>query len=284
MITADMDKFCIFVLSHGRPQKPAKNTIKNLRSCGYTGRIIIVCDNEDSTIDEYYKIYGRENIYIFDKLKASKTIDAMNNFGKRNAILFARNICYDIAKELGYEYFQELDDDYYYFGHYRKERGKKTSHYDLIAKWFIEFLLNTPSYVKTIAFSQGGDHIGGYDEDVIIKRKAMNSFFCLVDRKIDFMGILNEDVNAYTNGGFKGELYFTFMPFKLDQDDTQKNEGGISDLYLDVGTYVKSFYSVMAAPSFVTIRLMGAKFRRLHHHVNWKNGLPCIINEKYKKT
>ena len=72
MLAANMDKFCIFVLSHGRPQKPAKNTIKMLRSCGYTGRIMVVCDNEDATIDEYFKNYGKENIYVFDKKEASK--------------------------------------------------------------------------------------------------------------------------------------------------------------------------------------------------------------------
>lgn len=280
LIEMNFNKFVVFILSHGRPHK--RDTYDMLRSCGYTGRIIIVCDNEDTTIDEYRKEYGKENIYIFDKPKCAKSIDSMNNFGKRNAILFARNVCFDIAKELGYDYFQELDDDYYYFGHKRKERGKKTICYNLVVKWFIECLANMPSNVKTIAFSQGGDHIGGYNEDVIYKRKAMNSFFCITNRRINFVGILNEDVNAYVKGGIRGDLYFTFMPFKLDQDDTQKNTGGISDLYNDVGTYVKSFYSVMIAPSCVKIRQMGCKSMRLHHSIDWNKTTPCIINEKYK--
>lgn len=277
----NLKDFVVFILSHGRPHK--RDTYDMLRSCGYTGRIVIVCDNEDSTIEEYNKEYGKENIYIFDKIKVASNVDSMNNFGKRNAILFARNVCFDIAKELGYKYFQEMDDDYYYFGHKRAERSKKTLCYNLIAKWFLEFLINTPENVKTIAFSQGGDHIGGYEEDIIFKRKAMNSFFCMVDRKIDFKGILNEDVNAYVGDGMRGDVFLTFMPFKLDQDDTQQNNGGISELYADVGTYVKSFYSVMIAPSFVTISLMGSKSRRLHHRIDYKHGVPCIIREKFKK-
>jgi len=278
----NFSKFVIFILSHGRPHK--RDTYDQLRSCGYTGRIIIVCDNEDETIEEYYKEYGRENIYIFDKPLVAKSVDSMNNFGKRNAILFARNACFQIARELGYEYFQELDDDYYYFGHRRKERGKKTICYNLVVKWFVEFLLNTPNNVKTIAFAQGGDHIGGYDESLIYKRKAMNSFFCLVDRKINFVGILNEDVNAYVGDGSRGDLFLTFMPFKLDQDDTQANKGGISDMYLDVGTYVKSFYTIMIAPSSVKIALMSSKYKRLHHKIDYKRAVPCIIGEEYKKT
>lgn len=153
LVEMDMRKFVCFILSHKRPHK--RDTYDMLRSCGYTGRIIIVCDTDDDTIEEYYEEYGRENVVVFDKEKAAEKIDLMNNFGKRNSITCARNACFDIAEKMGFEYFQELDDDYYYFGHKRKERGKKTLCYNLIVKWFVEFLLNTN--VKTIAFSQGGD-------------------------------------------------------------------------------------------------------------------------------
>lgn len=198
-ITADMTKFVVFILSHGRAQFAKEYTYNTLRSCGYTGRVIIVCDNEDSTIEEYYKEFGKDNVAVFDKLEMSKRCDTMNNFGKRNGILYARNACFDIAKRLGYEYFQQFDDDYYYFGHRRVEGAKKTLCYNLVAKWFIEFLLNTDDRVKTIAFAQGGDHIGGYDEDILVKRKAMNSFFCITNRRFWFSGIFNDDVNSYTS-------------------------------------------------------------------------------------
>ncbi len=281
LLKMDFRKFVVFILSHGRPH--LRDTYDLLRSCGYTGRIIVVCDNEDSTINEYYNEYGKENVYVFDKLETSRHVDSMNNFGKRNAILFARNVCFDIARELGYDYFQELDDDYYYFGHHRKERAKKTCSYNLIIRWFVEFLLNTNENVKTIAFSQGGDHIGGYDETVIWKRKAMNSFICLTNRPFSFRGILNEVVNTYVGLGATGDIFLTYLPFQLDQADTQQNKGGITELYKDVGTYVKSFYTVMVAPSCVQIAPMGSHIQRLHHRIKWENAIPCIISEKYKK-
>ena len=69
----------------------------------------------------------------------------------------------------------------------------------------------------------------------------------------------------------------------LNKAPTQAQEGGITELYLDFGTYVKSFYTVLTAPSCVTIRSMGQVHRRLHHHINWKSAIPQIIAEEFKK-
>ena len=57
----------------------------------------------------------------------------------------------------------------------------------------------------------------------------------------------------------------------------------IGPLYLDSGTYIKSFFSVMYAPSCVRVSAMGDKHKRLHHRVSWKNAAPHIIKEKHKK-
>lgn len=57
-----------------------------------------------------------------------------------------------------------------------------------------------------------------------------------------------------------------------------------TEMYLELGTYVKSFYTVMYHPSGVDIRFMGNKHMRLHHSVHWNNCVPCIVPEKYKKT
>lgn len=41
------------------------------------------------------------------------------------------------------------------------------------------------------------------------------------------------------------------------QMQTQKNAGGMTETYLESGTYLKSFYSVMYAPSCVKLNTMG---------------------------
>lgn len=43
----------------------------------------------------------------------------------------------------------------------------------------------------------------------------------------------------------------------------------MTELYLDAGTYVKSFYTVMYCPSCVVVSAMGTAHRRLHHHIKW---------------
>lgn len=276
----NINQFAVFILTHGRPNKDT--TYQKLRGGGYTGRIILILDDQDDKYDEYVDKYGKENIYVFDKEAMAEKVDSLNNFKQRNGILFARQASFDAARYFGYKYFCQMDDDYYYFGHKRINGGKKTTNLDYVFKCFVEFLINTPT--TSIAFSQGGDHIGGYDESVILKRKCMNSWFCKTDEPFAFYGILNDDVNAYLRNGMLGKLFFTFMPFKLDQDDTQSNEGGITTMYNDEGTYMKSFYSVMLCPSCVKVKQMGWKSMRMHHNISWKNAVPCIINEKYKKV
>jgi hypothetical protein len=154
----------------------------------------------------------------------------------------------------------------------------------MIVDYMIDFLEDTGAL--TVAMGQGGDLIGGLNSGTFksqIKRKAMNSFFCKVDNPFKFLGSVNEDVNTYVLLGMQGKLFFSIMSLCLTQTTTQQNAGGMTDVYLDSATYVKSFYSVMYAPSCVTIRLMGSFHPRMHHAVSWDNCTPRILDEKIKK-
>lgn len=277
----DMSKFCVIIIAHGRPEMT--DTYDLLRDSGYTGKVVFLVDNEDKKVQGYYDRHGDKNVFMFDKIAVAKQSDPMNNFGSRKAALFARNIAFDVAKQLGYNYFCVLDDDYYYFGHRGEHGAKKTKNLDLVFRYFVEFLCNTPPCCKAIAFSQGGDHIGGFKSEVLCKRKCMNSWFCCVDRPFKFYGVMNDDVNAYLRNGYLGDVFLTYMPFQLDQVDTQKGSGGMVEAYINSGTYVKSFYSIMLNPAVVKIKLMGVNHPRLHHSIAWKNLTPCIINKQYKK-
>lgn len=111
----------------------------------------------------------------------------------------------------------------------------------------------------------------------------MNTFICSVDRPFEFMGRMNEDVTTYVNLGHKGKLFLSVSSISVIQNATQKEKGGLSGLYLDYGTYVKSFFSVMYNPSCVKIGEMGTKHKRIHHRVSWNNAVPCIMREEWKK-
>jgi hypothetical protein len=58
----------------------------------------------------------------------------------------------------------------------------------------------------------------------------------------------------------------------------------MTELYLESGTYVKSFYSVVYQPSSVKVGVLrGRSGTRLHHSVNWKATVPKILRETLKK-
>lgn len=156
--------------------------------------------------------------------------------------------------------------------------------FDRLCEVYLDFLEDTKS--TTVAFAQGGDFIGGLNGGVwrnFVKRKAMNSFFFRSDEEMRFVGRVNEDVNTYTKFGELGKLFLTARDVMLNQLQTQSNSGGMTDVYLDSGTYLKSFYSVMFCPSAVTVQAMGPTNKRLHHRIDWECCVPKIIDEKYKK-
>lgn len=278
--------FCIFILSYKRANN--MYTINSLLNSNYTGKYYIILGNDDPTIDEYVDKYGKDKVIVFDKEAQAKMTDTCDNFNKRKVILYARNFCFDVAKELGYKYFLQLDDDYTGF-EYRYEEDDKfkvlpVKEFDTLVDTMIDFLDDTGAY--TVAFGQGGDFIGGKDSSLaraMIKRKAMNSFFCTTERPFKFIGSVNEDVNTYCTLGSQGKLFMTIRDISLKQKNTQTNKGGMTDEYIDNGTYVKSFYSVITNPSFVKIFGMETNNTRIHHRVEWNNAVPKIISSRYKK-
>lgn len=78
--------------------------------------------------------------------------------------------------------------------------------------------------------------------------------------------------------------HFSVTQAAIVQKETQQNAGGMTGVYLDNGTYLKSFYTVMTMPSCVSIAMMGSSHRRIHHNVSWVNCVPMILNQKYRKT
>lgn len=286
------EDFACFILTHGRPDNV--KTYASLRKAGYTGRIYLIIDDEDKTGDQYRANYG-DQVVTFSKAAIAPTFDEMNNFNDRRSVIYARNFCHDLAERLGLTYFLELDDDYSDFRHRFDSAGAYSSitivkTFDNVCDAMLRFL--DDSGAVTVAMSQGGDHIGGGGShanegaQISLRRKAMNSFFCRTDRRFKFCGILNDDVNTYVSIGAIGGLFLTVMPVMLTQVQTQANSGGLTDIYLDSGTYAKSFYTVMAQPSSVKIGEMGdhrSPNYRIHHKIDWPKTVPMILSPEHRK-
>lgn len=273
--------FIAFILTHGRAGRV--DTIKALRRSNYTGKICLVVDDEDEQYKDYISEYEDECI-IYRFHKAGVVCDTGDNRQERRVILFARNVCFDIARELGYRYFIELDDDYSRFtwrftaGLRFKERPIKNI--DRVFESLINYL-DVDYRIKTIAFCQGGDFIGGgegkFGKKIFLARKAMNSFICDINKPFKFYGRINEDVNTYVGEGGKGFVFCQHNLICLHQKQTQSNKGGMTGAYIDGGTYIKSFYSIIFNPSCVKIHEMGNTNKRIHHKVEWRYAVPLIV-------
>ena len=276
----------VLILTHGRADRVV--TVDTLLRCGYTGRVFIVIDDEDDQADEYRERYG-DDVVQFNKRDAWLETDSFNNTEERRSITYARNASFAIAADLGLTHFVQLDDDYTDFHH----RVDGSNNYlsscavrdlDAVFDAMFDFLDATPA--SCVALAQGGDLLAGAESPYLSKlgRKAMNSFFCRTDRPVRFLGLFNEDVNTYVTLGSRGELFFTVGQVHLNQVQTQESEGGISELYLETGTYTKAFSTVMTAPSSVKVAMMGSTRPRLHHAVDWNRAVPMIVSEDQRRS
>lgn len=276
-------RFAVVIPTYGRPDRVF--TYETLRKSGYTGDIYLLCDDSDHSLAAYQKRYG-EKVLVFSKDQVIGTFDRMDNFNRRNVVVYARNAIYEKAKEAGLKFIAVLDDDYttleyrvtYNYG-YHAVRMKNA---DNVFAAFLDFLEVTQC--STICFAQGGDFIGGSQNkrfaiDKKPLRKMMNLYFFDVDRPVEFMGTINEDLTASVAEGIAGRLTLTTPLASVVQKQTQSNAGGLTDIYLDLGTYVKSFYSVMYAPSCVKVASMGNTHKRMHHSVEWKYAAAKVIRE-----
>lgn len=279
--------FCVLILSHNRPNDIP--TIQTLERHGYTGDWYIVVDHEDD-YESYTSVYDDEKIIYFDKDEVVDDVDRADNFDNRNCNVYARNKSFEIAQELGYEYFMMADDDYtgfeYKFDEDFDYGYQQLNDLDKLIEGAIDLLGEAD--IDVLAFAQNGDFIGGsesqFGSKVQTKRKIMNTFICRSDNPIEFRGTINEDVNAYTRNQQLGDVYLTVNFASVAQEMTQQHEGGLTDIYLDKGTYVKSFYTILFCPSSVGLMMLEDKHKRIHHKVDWRKTVPKMLSEDAKNT
>jgi len=283
------DDFCVFILSYNRPQNVP--TVAALEEYGYTGDWYILIDHDDD-IEPYTNEWGKENVIVLDKDDALPELDRGDNMNRRDCNVYARYQSFDVAQELGYDYFALFDDDYDRFRYRWNANGEydgtiQVEDIDGMFEHLITYL--EEANLHSIATSQGGDWIGGEkahiannNGEITAKRKVMNTFVCKADRPFEFRGTINEDVNTYVRAAQLGKLFLTPNLISINQEETQQEDGGLTDIYLDQGTYMKSFYTILYSPSSVELNKMGDTQYRIHHHIDWNASVPKIVPEDTK--
>lgn len=279
-------RFAIFILSHGRAD--TISTYRALRGYGYTGDMFVVIDNEDDQEQEYRDKFG-DDIIQFDKRDYVLKTDLGDLDDDRRIGVLARNFIQDKAKELGYKYHLQLDDDIFGFEfRYETEDGKmrckKAKCMDKILSAYCDYMDETP--ITALSFSIGSYFVGGDNRMWRNKMipKTMTTFLMRADDVRYFNMRMNDDITTSALNFSRGNMYFTIMWLMCVVAGTQAQKGGMTDIYQNAGTYRKAFYTVMSLPSCSKIFFIGPKFKRLHHQIIWENCVPKILSERYKKA
>ena len=247
-----MKRFAIFILTNGRPNN--QHTLEFLKK-SFNGDVFLLCDNEDSTLKEYQKNYGK-NVVVFDKNEWVLKSDPMDNFQSKKSVLYARNAVFEIAKDMGYDYFAMVDDDITQLSfRYEKDGklvGKPVHNFDRVISNALDFMDGT----KTDFFSFGTDkiYIGGSSNSQFKKKiidKVYNFIICRTGCKHFYKGIMNEDEIHNILSMSVGTLVKSSTIIQMQMKPVGRDSiGGNAETYNENGyySYVRNFYPVIAFP------------------------------------
>lgn len=279
-----MRRFAIFILTNGRPNH--QYTLEFLRK-SFKGDVFLICDNEDKTLKEYQKNYG-EQVIVFDKNEWVSKSDPMDNFKSKNSVLYARNAVFEIAKNMGYEYFVMVDDDVTGLSfRYEKDGklvGKPVKDFSKVSSVILETMDNT----GTDFFSFGMDkiYIGGLANNQYQKKiidKVYCFIFCRTEQQHFYKGIMNEDEIHNVLSMSVGTLVKSLTLIQIQYKPIgPENIGGNSETYKENGyySYTRNFYPIIACP-FLEVKQNSKGFifgadRNLY--------TPKILSEELKET
>jgi len=268
----------VLILTHGRPKE--QKTLELLRKSGYTGRIWLVVDDLDETLDEYRRIYG-DSVIVFDKQAYREITDTCDNTKNLATVVYARNASYDIADELGLDYFVQCDDDIMSLAYRYRDKGKlkglNVRDMDGVFEAYVEFM--KAGDFPVLGFGAEIDTVGGRLKEVVFDLYQI--FICRTDRRVDFIGTVNEDTNTMCLLNSVGALTPKVCTVQYSSDERGTNKGGLSRLYTEFNEYLRMFYTVMVFPSGVKI----SKGRTIEFSLkkSKNNIVPRIVREDVKK-
>lgn len=284
MYPVNSDRFVVLVISHGRPRNVL--TAKALEAQGYTGDWRIVVDDEDATKGEYLAHWGSGRVVIFPKAAYVEEGDRGDNFPSTRTPLYARNACFDIAKDLGADSFLLLDDDYKSF-QWRWEDGTRlaTTPVGSLDRLFAALAdLGAVPAISGVSLTQGSwSYIGGPGGPLWrhkLTRRAAGSFLFRADDSFRFVARVNEDTVGYALQGSRGRIFLTTAYAMLDSTPTLKAAGGLTEEYAWMGSYVKAFYAVMMMPSAIKGVISE---KGVVHSVRARNVYPKILEPGLRK-
>jgi hypothetical protein len=270
-------KNAILIISHKRPECITVSAIKN---AGYTGDWFIVADDMDNT--QYEELY-KGHVIRFSKSEYAKKTDTADNFNKMTTPVYARNACFDIAKDKGYDCFGLFDDDLENFIYRYLENGMlkgiKVTNFTEIFNAYCQYVFD--SKFACGGFVSSGRLIGG-GNNLLVKNcfyyNPTNAY--IINTHVEqsmFIGTLWEDsIYCYLNN-MRGKIAAAFMPICISMvSPGSMKDGGNVELYRSSSAFIAESYGNMCIPSFFKWT-SGCKGHR------FSSDIPRIISGKWKK-
>lgn len=279
------DDFALFILSNGRPDEQL--SLNLMLDHGYTGDWYILCDNLDETLDRYKEIYG-DKVIVFNKEEWGEKTDTFGNEKDMRSVVYARNASMHIAREMGYKYMAQFDDDHQkYVIRYEDEGSLRTGgigkRMNEIVNAFVGYLENSP--VGTLTFGYGAPYIGGLNGEFskgLGTSWVYSTFFIDLEYDFEFRGLHVEDYIFVSDYMKRGIPMYSVYDIQMSTFSRGSNAGGLQDIYDSSSDYEVAFYALMNEPKAVEVTLKTAnnKFATTQRPAT---RTPKVLNERWRK-
>lgn len=279
--------FAIFICTHGRPNK--QYTYNLLTTCGYSGKIWLVVDDTDPSIQQYIDNYGKDKILIFNKNHFINSADSGSNELRDKCILYAKNAVEYMAQNMGLKYFAIADDDirsFYvrYFDGDKLRRFRITQNIDSYLSAYIKYLDN--STVDTVGFGQSGNYFGGVDTFKSSNLSRLRIVYQFVIRKtkseVRWRGWMNEDSITAILYNKIGRVWL-INPSVMQTTTVIGNNsesGGMHETYQKNNSLKRCLSTMIFCPDVITPLYYKENYVL---RINREGAFPKIISGRYKK-
>lgn len=278
--------FAVFICTHGRPDK--QYTLEALRASGYTGYVVLVLDDEDSTHDQYLNLVSTKDntvVITFNKQDIINSVDYGTKLF-RKVILYAKCACENYAEQMGLKYFAIADDDTKKF-RFRYADGDKLRSVDIkqsfddIVDSFIEYM--EKSDLTAMSFGYTSSYLKGVSifepKALCDARVAYNFVFRNAKHKVDWRGSYGEDLITACTHSIVGQIWMNLPTIQNDMVVQCASAGGMTELYKQEDSFQLVQCETMYCPTCITQQFYKTRW---YGAVQRENTFPKIISSKYR--
>lgn len=275
--------FAVFILSHGRADRV--ETYSTLKDLGYTGKIYVVVDDEDTQLGLYQERFP-DDLLIFDKQTYIDKTDTLETDRKRSSAVYARNFIEHKAKELCLDAFGMFDDDVLNLRYRWIEDGKIRSMkvyqgLDNILEYYTDYMIQ--SDFQTISFGNVMTFVGGIsnlDQRLSKERLTFQIHIRNTKYPLEWKSVINNDSITELQSIKLGKIWLSIPWIVYDSPVMNTLSGGMKSVYDSLSSFKRAFYATIAEPSCCLPRFRKDKFSIGRNN---KSAYPMIISGRYKR-